>query len=309
LSERAVDWEEETARWFELNARFRAPEVNAADEYQLYQTLAGTCPADFTPDDERIGGYVERILGWREKSLREAKLRTSWKEPDAAFEQANAEFVRAILDPLRSRAFLGRLVAFVERIAPAGALNGLVQCILRCTVPGMPDLYQGAEFWDLSLTDPDNRRPVDFDARMEANAVTGTLASLLPRWKDGHVKQALIARLLALRGQQPECFAQGDYVPLTTEGPRADNVLAFSRNHADRSILVAVPRLCAGPCWGSGTPLPRADYWRGTNVVAGPRRAWESVFDTRAKFSPRERLDCAALFAAFPGAVLHSASP
>jgi (1->4)-alpha-D-glucan 1-alpha-D-glucosylmutase len=307
LSECPLHWEEETARWFELNARFRSPEVNAADEYQLYQTLAGTWPADFTPDDERIGGYVERILGWREKSLREAKLGTSWKEPNVTFEQANAEFVRAILDPLCSRAFLARLAGFVERIAPAGALNGLGQCILRCTAPGVPDLYQGAEFWDLSLTDPDNRRAVDFDSRSKAIAASGTLAGLLPSWKDGHVKQALIARLLDLRAQRSDCFAQGDYVPLTAEGPRGDNVLGFARNYGGDSVVVAVPRLCAGACMKSGAPLPAKDFWRNTKlVVAGQPRAWRSALEPARKFAPAQALDCGELFAGFPGAVLLS---
>jgi len=304
LSEWPQLWEQEIKLWFELNAQLRAPQIDKGDEYQLYQTLVGSWPANFA--SERAV-YTGRILGWREKSLREAKLRTSWREPDASFERANAEFVRAILDPTRSRDFLERLSAVVERIAPGGALNGLVQCILRCTLPGVPDLYQGAEFWDLSLTDPDNRRPVDFTARVQALTPEKSPAELLAQWKNGQVKQRLIQRLLRLRAEEPECFASGDYVPLTIRGPRSNNVAAFIRRRGAKAVLVAVPRFCAGPCAETGLPNPKNDFWKDTKIaVPGQFAGWQSVLDAERFVDSQAEFDCSILFGDFPGAVLRS---
>ncbi len=306
LSEIPEAWQSEVNGWFGLNAPLRTPEIGAGDEYQLYQILAGTFPADFTPGDERLPAYAERILRNHEKSLKEAKLKTSWTDPNTPFERAHADFVRAILDPTRSRKFLDALAAFVGRIAPAGAMNGLVQCILRCTLPGVPDLYQGAEFWDFSLTDPDNRRDVDFAARADGLASEDDPVALLPHWKDGRVKQALIARLLAVRAEEQACFSGGDYRPLKTQGPRAVNAMAFLRQHADRAILVAVPRLGAEPCAETGLPLPPASFWDGTRIAnPDPGRTWESALDPASAFSLQAQLDCAVLFADFPGAILH----
>jgi (1->4)-alpha-D-glucan 1-alpha-D-glucosylmutase len=245
-------------------------------------------------------------LGWREKSLREAKLRTSWTEQNAAFESANMEFTRAILDPARSPAFLQRLSAFAARIAPAGALNGLTQCILRCTLPGVPDLYQGTEFWDLSLVDPDNRRPVDYAARAEALADGVTTRKFLPQWQDGRVKESLTKTLLALRAAEPDIFANGSYEPVTATGSRDNHVVAFLRRHRDRAILVAVPRLCAAPCMNAGLPLPPRQFWEDTRIdIPGPQREWRSALDRAVACEPRASFACAELFSDFPGAVLH----
>lgn len=305
LSEIPEQWEEEVNRWFDLNTTQQTAGIGAGDEYQLYQILAGTFPADFTPDDRRLPAYTERILQYREKSLKEAKLKTSWTAPNLSFERAHAGFVRAILDPARSPKFLHRLAEFVGHIAPAGALNGLVQCILRCTLPGVPDLYQGAEFWDFSLTDPDNRRVVDFAARADALARGESPAARLPHWKNGRVKQALIARLLALRAEAPDCFSDGDYRPLRTQGPRADHAMAFVRGQRDTAILIAAPRLCAEACAQTGLPLPPPSFWDGTTITNPyESRRWRSMLDPVRTFPSGAQLDCAVLFADFPGAIL-----
>jgi (1->4)-alpha-D-glucan 1-alpha-D-glucosylmutase len=307
LSECAEDWEPAIRNWFDLNAPLRGPEIEPGDEYQLYQTLAGTWPADLNPGDPALSEYTERILQWREKSLREAKLRTSWMAPDGHFENAHAQFVKAVLDPTRSRRFLRSLVAFTRWVALAGACNSLVQCILRCTLPGVPDLYQGREFWDLSLVDPDNRRAVDFAARREALAGDEPEA-LLPRWQNGHAKQALIARLLGLRREMPACFSDGRYTPRTVTGARAGHVLAFERVHASGRVLVAVPRLCARACAQNGLPNPGRAFWKNTAVALPPgARAWRSALAPAKSYAPSEDLACTELFAEFPGAVLIAA--
>jgi (1->4)-alpha-D-glucan 1-alpha-D-glucosylmutase len=310
LSENAREWEAEARRWFALNARLHGPEIDPGDEYQLYQTLMGTWPADFAAEGDGLPAYVERILLWREKSLREAKLRTSWTAPDARFEEANAAFVRALLDPAQSSDFLERLSSFVGRIGPAGALNGLAQCVLKCTLPGVPDFYQGTEFWDFSLTDPDNRRDVDFAARIAALSLAGKPAALLAQWRDGRVKQALIARLLSLRASEPACFAEGQYLPLTVQGPRAGNVVAFMRHQGATAILTAVARHCAEACAATGLPRPDAEFWNGTKIILpGWHCAWQSALDPEVVIPPQSEFGCAVLFADFPAAVLHSTAP
>lgn len=308
LSEIPEEWERGVRNWFDLNAPLRPKGLDPGDEYQLYQTLAGAWPLMLQPSEaEQLGAFCKRILGWRLKSLHEAKLHTSWTDPDEPYESASAEFVRAILDPQRAPEFLESLHAFVTRIAPAGALNGLVQVALRCTVPGVPDCYQGAEFWDLSLVDPDNRRAVDYRARIAALQDSQSAAELLPNWRDGRIKQALIAALLNLRKELPNLFAEGDYEPLEIRGAHADHVFAFTRSHRESSLVAAVPLCCAGTC--AEMPLPSAGFWEDTRLVLperfAARRPVRHMFDETFSLSGAQPL-CRDLFARFPIAVLNS---
>ncbi len=301
LSEIAADWSAVAKQWFKINAPLRTARIDRGDEYQLYQTLMGAWPLDLRCDDrEGLAQFAQRIFGWREKSLREAKLRTTWADPDAEFEAANREFVDALLDPARAPAFLESLAGFVTRIAPAGALNALIQTALRCTLPGVPDLYQGGEFWDLSMVDPDNRRPVDYAARQTALAAGDDPLAALASWRDGRVKQALIARLLGLRARWPDLFADDSYEPLTVRGARAEHALAFLRRKGDRAVLIAVPRLVAEPCMAQGTPLPDAGFWQDTRIADVPERDWHDLLGGASPAS----LACTDLFARFPVAVL-----
>ncbi|MBV9419848.1 MAG: malto-oligosyltrehalose synthase [Alphaproteobacteria bacterium] len=270
LSEIPDIWEEEVRAWFDLNAPFRTDMIGRGDEYQLYQTLVGGWPLD-----------VERVLAWREKSLREAKLQTSWAAPNADVEKAHADFIRAIL--AASHAFRPRLGAFVARLAPAGVLNGLVQTVLHYTAPGVPDLYQGTELWDLSLVDPDNRRPVDYAQRGQM-LNTGTS---LHDWQNGGAKLALIQCLLTLRKTTPEAFT-AEAEPVAAPA----GVFAFQRG----PLLVAVPLHCARHCIETSKPLPPV---RGVIAAAG---AWRNGLDPAFPAVPS--LECAQLFAHFPAAVL-----
>jgi maltooligosyltrehalose synthase len=161
-------------------------------------------------------------------------------------------------------------------------VNGLVQTLLKYTVPGVPDLYQGCEFWDLSLVDPDNRRPVDWATR--ASALEGShrrpLAELASRWRDGRVKQALVARLLALRAAAPRLFAQGDYRPVSVEGPGADRLVAFERHLGERRVVVVACRHPGG-LRVSDTPGVPGDAWRGMSLAhTGGAAPWRNVLDT-----------------------------
>ncbi len=231
LSEIPDLWESKVRAWFAINAPLRPPRVTPGDEYQLYQTLAGSWP-NSRP--------IACSPGARNPCAK-PKLETSWFTPDKEFEEENAAFVRAVLDP--NHGFVRRLAGFVAKLAPAGICNSLVQCALRYTLPGVPDLYQGTELWDFSLVDPDNRRPVDYARR------NGMLAQpvSLEGWDTGAPKLALIRRLLALRKERPDVF-EADVEPVPAPG----RVFAFRRG----SLLVAVPLLPARACMERGVPLP-----------------------------------------------------
>jgi (1->4)-alpha-D-glucan 1-alpha-D-glucosylmutase len=306
LSEMPSQWLTAIAEWFELNAPIRDSRLDRADEYQLYQTLVGSWPLDLDwQDAQGLERFAQRILGWRLKSLHEAKLRSSWSDPDTAYEEASAAFIRRFLDPRLSPEFLRSFAAFLEKIAPAAALNGLVQTTLRCTAPGVPDLYQGAEFWDLSLVDPDNRRPVDFAVRAAALRDGVALPELLGNWRNGEIKLHVIARLLGLREEHGECLLSGDYQTLEGNGIRAGNVMGFIRTHGDTAIVVIVPRLCARACMETSQPLPDSTFWGNTAVQIPPAlsdRTVHSLFDRRTRITGG-KTHCADLFAHFPVAV------
>jgi maltooligosyltrehalose synthase len=176
--------------------------------------------------------------------LREAKLRTAWDNPDEGFERACKGYLAYLFDP--QQGFLAEAEALVARLAPIGIRNSLAQTVLRLTLPGVPDLYQGTEFWDFSLVDPDNRRPVAFGARASALAEGADLALLLNEWQDGRVKQALIERLLGFRRRHAALFAAGSYEALDVSGDRAEHLIAFCRRHQGEALVVLVPRLTAG---------------------------------------------------------------
>jgi (1->4)-alpha-D-glucan 1-alpha-D-glucosylmutase len=273
ISELADEWRGVVGAWREANAPLRPEAITPDDEYQLYQTLVGAWPLDLAGNNAgALNDLRERVAGWRVKSLREAKLRSSWAAPDEPYESANLAFLEALLDPVQSARFLDLLRGFVARIAPAAALNSLTQLVLRYTAPGVPDLYQGTEFWDFSLVDPDNRRPVDYAARIGALDGEADWPDLARGWRDGRIKLRLAAHLLALRAADPELFSEGSYHPLPVEGARKDHVLAFARRHGKRSAVVAVTIRCGAATADSGSILPPGDWWRDTEVVTDAGR-------------------------------------
>ena len=314
LSEAPGEWEAALARWMRLNAPLRrdldGPAPDAADEVMLYQTLVAAWPLGLLPEDRPgVKALEERIAAWLEKALREAKRRTSWAAPDADYEGACRAFLAGLLDPERSADMAGELAAFAMRIAPAGAVNALGQTLLRMTCPGIPDLYQGTEYWDFSLVDPDNRRPVDFPARAATLDAGGDPGALLPAWRDGKVKQAVVARALALRARCPGLFTEGAYVPLRTEGPGADHVLAFARVHDGRAAVVAVTRLPHILDNGMTVPCVAPDRWGGTCVVLPRSLADRTLVSALAAQEDRMgigRLLVSRLLAGLPVALLEA---
>jgi (1->4)-alpha-D-glucan 1-alpha-D-glucosylmutase len=267
LSERAEDWTARAAAWSELN-RALSMTIHPADAYALYQTLVGSMPLDLQLGDRvGLGAWAERVGAWQKKALREAKLRSSWAKANDDYEHVCDAFLRAILDPDRSSAFLADLFAFVDDIAPAGAMNGLVQAALKCVVPGVPDIYQGAEFWDFSLVDPDNRRPVDFGVRARALEEGLDVATLMERWRDGRIKQALIRDLLHLRRRHHRLFRAGGHRPVAATGERADHVIAFMREDRNGAVLFVAALRCAADVRGRTRPAPGADWWGHTALT------------------------------------------
>ncbi|MEW5547664.1 malto-oligosyltrehalose synthase [Pseudomonas soli] len=273
LSERAPWLASRVEHWRELAAPLRetlddgqAP--SPGDELLLLQTLLGSWPLELDLEDAQgLQRYAERIRQWQCKALREAKLRSSWAAPNERYEAACAAYVDGLLLDEENQQLRQSLHEAAQRLACPGALNGLVQCLLRMTTPGVPDLYQGNEYWDLSLVDPDNRRPVDYPAR-RASLDDGTpLAELLAHWRDGRIKQALVARVLDARQAHPELFQRGAYLPLTVQGRHADQVLAFARLGQGERAVIVVPRLASALLGAAATPLIPAQNWDDTRLV------------------------------------------
>nr|WP_315445528.1 malto-oligosyltrehalose synthase [uncultured Pseudomonas sp.] len=270
LSERSHWYAEQIELWRALARPVRSDEQmpSTGDELILYQALIGSWPLELRDDDQAgLADYAKRIWQWQQKALREAKLQSSWSAPNEAYENAAQSFTEKLLTGDEGELLRAALSKTVNSIAAAGALNGLAQTLLRMTVPGVPDLYQGNEFWDFSLVDPDNRRPVDYAAREQALQAPVPVGEMLSNWRDGRIKQALIAQVLNLRVEHAELFRRGSYQALEVLGSRAHNVLAFAREHEGMQAIVIVPVRCATLLENSAVPQVDALRWGDTRVV------------------------------------------
>jgi (1->4)-alpha-D-glucan 1-alpha-D-glucosylmutase len=271
LSEIPGEWTSAVARWKVLNAGhlvvdgdMRAP--SATVEYMLYQTLLGAWPMMDGPDDT----FTERIQAYALKAAREGKEQTSWLNPHQAYEAGLKAFIERILDPSLSGEFLQSIATLARRVALLGALNSLSQLTLKATSPGVPDFYQGTEFWDLSLVDPDNRRPVDFAGREAVLSAFGTpdWSALARSWVNGHVKLAWTAYLLKRRNDLAELFTNGDYQPIDVDGSHRDHVVAFARRKGGDAVVIAVIRHFAAFTEG-GRSWPGRDAFDATLDLSG----------------------------------------
>ncbi len=312
LSEMPREWRRGLSRWTRLNRSRRvevdgeaAPSRNV--EYLFYQALLGAWPPDLEPGDrEGMGRLRDRIEAYMLKAAHEAKEATSWINPNEAYDAALRRFVRAALNASRANPFLAEFHQFVEALARPGALASLSQLVLKLTVPGTPDIYQGCELWDFSLVDPDNRRPVDWSRRRALldEVADASPAALAERWRDGREKLFATQRLLALRRADPDLFAEGDYQPLETAGRKSGHLCAFARRRGERSLVVVAPRLLRRLCL-DGMPID----WGSTQIVLPPTQAgWRELFTGR-RLEPTERVAAAEILADFPVAVLVSGEP
>jgi (1->4)-alpha-D-glucan 1-alpha-D-glucosylmutase len=233
-----------------------APTPN--DEYLIYQTLVGAWPLqplDEKSDKKDWKSFRDRIEAYMLKAIREAKRNTSWINQNAEYEEAVSGFVKALLDPSPKNRFLKDFVPFQRRVARVGLWNSLSQTLLKLTCPGVPDIYQGNELWDLSLVDPDNRRAVDYSLRRQLfDSVRpwggapdpANIGRLLQTPEDGRMKLYLTWKALCFRQEHVDLFQEGEYLPLAAAGAKADHVIAFARKFQGSMALVIVPRLVAG---------------------------------------------------------------
>jgi (1->4)-alpha-D-glucan 1-alpha-D-glucosylmutase len=261
LSEMSALWRLQVRDWRRINRNRKSavhdrPSPSHNDEYLLYQTLVGAWPfnLDEKSDKQDWKIFRDRIEAYMLKAIREAKQTTSWINRNTEYETAVSSFVTALLDPGPKNRFLKEFLPFQRRVARIGLWNSLSQTLLKLTCPGVPDIYQGNELWDLSLVDPDNRRPVDYGRRQQffdtlrswgsAPDVAST-KRLLQTPEDGRMKMYLIWRTLCFRQQYSDLFQQGEYLPLEVAGAKADRVVAFARKHQGLMAIVIVPRLVA----------------------------------------------------------------
>ncbi|WP_309893424.1 malto-oligosyltrehalose synthase [Archangium sp.] len=256
LTEVPEAWRERVERWSQLTGAHRTKTPGGAapsrnDEYLFYQTVVGAWPTGESLSPEGLEAFRGRIRDYMLKAIKEAKVRTSWTNPDPAYEEGMSRFVEACLDPKKSAAFLEEVRAFKRRIERAGQHNSLGQLVMKLGSPGLVDTYQGTELWDLSLVDPDNRRPVDYalrarlleevDREAEADRL-GLCRRLSTDMDDGRVKLFVLAEGLRLRRRQSTLFRGGGYRALNLLGPRAGAGVAFAREHERAVVIAAAPR-------------------------------------------------------------------
>jgi (1->4)-alpha-D-glucan 1-alpha-D-glucosylmutase len=315
ISEMPDEWARVLPDWIARIACLRrhvddAAIPSAADIAMLLQMIVGAWPLDLAiGDDAGRAAFAQRLAGWQEKALREAKLATDWTSPNAAYELAARELLAAFVEKRERPDLLDDVVAFIRRISPAGAVNGLAQVLLKLTAPGVPDLYQGTDYWDFSLVDPDNRRPVDFAAR-SASLRSIDIEASLPDWRDGRIKQAVIARALALRRDHPHLFAAGSYQPIAATGACANHLAAFARRLDSGIAVVVVPRF-PHALLGDGAGITfDSRAWEDTALTFQNESpvVWRSIFDDRMIRGAQGRIAAASILSQCPVALL-MASP
>lgn len=277
ISETPEAWAAAVVRWMRLNAPLSASVDGAAvpdpnTEWLYYQALLGAWPLDLAPDDNAgLAELADRMAAFMIKAAREAKISTNWTRPDAAYEAALDAFVRQSLEPQRSAAFLSDFMSTARPLFRAGCAMSLAQTVIKAFAPGVPDIYQGTELWDLALVDPDNRRPVDYAVRRAFLDLSDhDPLQWLARWQDGAIKLRVLEDALAARARFGTDILRADYVPLRAEGPRADHVFAFARATADKTAIVIVARFLSGLFDETGRPTLRSGIWNGTRITCPP---------------------------------------
>jgi len=317
LSEIPQEWETRLARWQEQNKAKKkrvegthVPEPNM--EIFLYQTLLGAWPLF----QEELPAFQERLRAYLIKAAREAKTFTSWLEPNRPYEEALLQFAQEILAKTDRNAFFEDFLDFQKKIAFFGSLNSLGQTLIKITAPGIPDFYQGTELWDLSLVDPDNRRPVDFQKRKmylnelwqgEALSKTHTLAELLEFWRDGRVKLYLTQKATRFRGENTNIFQNGEYLPVQVSPDMREHIFAFCRCCGKEWTLTMVPRLTIKLV--SAGEFPLGPVWGQSRLILPPNapRNWNNILTGEEMDMPEGKgLAVSEVLRTFPVALMAS---
>ena len=297
ISEMPETWERWVEEWLAIGEGHVTmiedePAPTRLDQYLFFQTALGAYPFEGASE-----GFVTRLVDYAIKAAREAKVSTSWLGPDEAYEGALTSFITSMF---AQGAFEKSLKAASEAISPHGASNGIGQVVLKIASPGVPDTYQGCELWDLSLVDPDNRRPVDYEARKAAlRSLDGvTPKDLLASFRDGRVKLHVLRAALQARRAMPKVFIEGDYAPIDA----GDDVVAFTRNHAEGSIACVVTRRPYHVTRGQ-SPFAIGDVW-GDRTIAIPRGEWHDVLTGAKIVVDGDGVRASKVFAELPVALL-----
>jgi malto-oligosyltrehalose synthase/4-alpha-glucanotransferase len=312
IADMPSEWESMVQKWMAMNSEIRAghekhgriPSRN--EEYLIYQTITGTFPFDEIVDD----AYILRIQDYLVKALREAKQTSNWDDPDEAYEKAVGDFIRALLN--QSNGFLKAFIPFHRKVAGRGIVNSLVQLVIKCCAPGVPDIYRGTELWDLSLVDPDNRRPVDFihlKKTLERSVAQWkispqeTVRTLFSKAPDGRIKQFLTHILLNERKNNAMLFRFGDYISLEASGRYKKNVFGFIRKHNNNWLMCILPMHTGGLTDRSDLDYLSSLRWKDTfvNLPYGSPDKWENLL-TGTSLSGGEH-DMASLLAGLPVAL------
>jgi (1->4)-alpha-D-glucan 1-alpha-D-glucosylmutase len=321
------EWRDRLVRWSGLNRQHRivvddVPVPDANEEYLLYQALVGSWPLE-PYNSGQYAEYVGRIQAYMRKALHEAKVHTSWINPNLDYDQAVEEFIGRIMDPEGNAPFIEDLLSFQRRISYHGMVNSLSQTLIKITAPGVADVYQGTELWDFSLVDPDNRRLVDFERRQrllnelqkrterDNSDRRPLIRELKETWRDGRIKLYTMWQALRCRRQAPALFSEGEYWPVEATGPAREHVFSFIRQRDSHRALVAVPRLLTKLLRSEQFPSEPSVF--GDTAVVLPEaassvRSWLNVF-TGEILSPANAdagslLPAAQVLADFPVALL-----
>jgi (1->4)-alpha-D-glucan 1-alpha-D-glucosylmutase len=314
LSEIPDEWQQQVQVWSDLNRQCKTRVKNVVfpsrnDEYAFYQILVGAFPFDET----EVDSFSDRVKDYMLKAIREAKVYTAWLRPNAAYEDACTKFVQAVLERSEDNQFLQKFLPFQKRVAAYGIFNSLSQTLLKAASPGVPDFYQGTELWDLSMVDPDNRRPVDFEQRQAYldeieqrwhSDRPGLLSDLLQHPEDGRVKLLLTLQVLKARNQYLSVFQEGDYLPLEVQGTYQNHIVAFARRHEHTTVITIAPRFLTQLIQPGELPLGK-EVWQDTRIQlpADAPQQWQDAIAGET-LSGNHSLAVGEILRSFPVALL-----
>ncbi len=314
LSEMPDAWEKILLTWDQANGKFlqqlngeQVPSANRV--FFLYQALLGAYPMAGEPEED----FLDRVKEAMTKAMREAKRFSNWSEPNEKYEAGVHEFTEGIFE--ENTEFRKSFLPFVQKLGFYGMLYSIGQVLLKITAPGIPDIYQGCELWDLSMVDPDNRRPVDFEIRknllaelenQQENGRKNALKSMLENWSDGRIKLFTTRQALRIRKASQNLFIKGAYIPLQTSFEGQAHVLAFARKTENQWCVVLIPLNVTDLSEAGTFPLGQAS-WKNATVTLpqGAPNQWRNAF-TNETFSGNGKLQLANVFATFPLALLIS---